>query len=296
MEDERFATGSGRGMESPKDEETEEEEDWEEEEEEEEEEEGDEEWEEEEEEEEAGEEPPPEEKPKPKAKVKEEKKKEPEKDKKEKDKKDKKPEPKKEAKQAKKEEPAGPADPLKGAKILLVFGLCLFFLSTCANQIHGHKLRKYQALAKYYGGETRTPIPPQQPVKKRTVLTGDDGTKEQGEFNNAYDEEMDKYKEGEDLKDFNAESEEHRRWILGHSEAQARAVLDSAIIERGMGDWAPTRFRVAILGILLMIIGLILYVFKGDRYEKVGALLFLGLGILPLLSGQLGNWLTIGRF
>ncbi|GEM_PF-2771865 len=260
----------GRSSEAPE----EEEEEWEEEEEEEEEEEDEEEEDEEEEEEEEKAAKPPEAKKEEKASAKAE--------------------PKAKEKKAP-AKPKEPADYLKIGRILFVAGISLFFLATCAHKSHGHWKLKYDALQTYYQGQSNKPVPPPEPYKKQSVkLDAKERNEEQEEFNEEYQEAVEKYTESEAFKDYLEEKEEWNRWVHEHQTDLAEAGRSLADAKDDVGNWAMTRFYAAHLGILMMLAGLILFFFHGDKYDKIAALLVLGLGLLPLLSGGLGHWMSVG--
>lgn len=278
----------GREAERPADEE---EEEWEEEEEEEEEwEEGDEEEDEEEEEEEkakpaAAKEPAKAEaKPAAPAKGKEEEKKEPAAEKKA-------PEKKKEEKPPKEKEPS---DPIKLGKMLFVAGLCVFFLASCWAMKFKHIQESRQGTVAYYEGATRQPLPPEEPVLQRsTKLDREERGKENEEFQKSYQDKQKEFQDSDVAKEYEVEMAEYRMWKDEVQDDLAAAQKSLGELRVDMGSWAVFRFYFAQIGLILMIVGLAMLLLNGALWESIAALVVLGLGVLPTLTGALGSWLMM---
>jgi hypothetical protein len=190
-------------------------------------------------------------------------------------------------KSVKVEKPAGPVDPLKMPRTLFVLGLIVFFLATCSNKSHEAYRLKHTYKAFAYSGAADEPIPPLEPFLVKSTEIDPKTKAEQDEENRKkYGEALEKYHEGEGWKEYLKDKEAWRKEKHENNIRGKEAGLSIIRRSASAGKWALTRFLVAQLGLLLMIIGLAQLFMKADNWERIAAVLILGFAILPILTGH----------
>lgn len=192
---------------------------------------------------------------------------------------------KKPAAPPKEKKPKTPEEKLHIGKIVFLVGLGIFFLSTCAERSHIHKMlsAKYQVAA--YSHKYDKPVEPMpEYIRESTKLKAEDRAEENKEIRKKRGEAAEKFVESAEMQDYLVAMEDWNEEKYEDTIALKEAQQNLQEAEDGIGAWAMTRFYFGQLGLLLMIVGLGFILVLGTPWEKGAALLVIWLGLVEVMT------------